>query len=482
MSKFILAIDQGTTSSRVLVIDQETRLKEIFTHDFKQIFKDDQVLQNSEEIYLGLKDILDKAINKYKKENIVAIGITNQRETTVIFDEQGNPLDYAISWQSKHTKEICDTWSVLGYAPLIKETTGLEINPYFSASKMVDLLNKPHIKTHLKTSKAFFGTMDTFILYKLTNGKSFFTDITNASRTMVFDINKKVYCERLLSLFNIPKEMLAEVKSNNDYFGDYLGIPIKAMIGDQQSALFGHLCLSKGTMKVTYGTGAFILMNTGEEVYQSKSGLISTIFYDIDGITNYALEGSIFIAGASVLWLKDQLNVINESYQSEEEALKSNNEMYFVPAFVGLGAPYWDSDVRGAMFGITQEINKADIIKATLNAIAYQVKDVVDVMLKEAKMPLKEVHIDGGVSKNNYLMQFQADLLRCPLVKPVESEITGLGAAFIAGLGTFFPSLNYLKEKQQFQQTYHPLISFKEASKLYEGWKIAVNSARSYKP
>ncbi len=482
MNKYVIAIDQGTTSSRILVVDENTKLVEMFTHDFKQVYSDDKVLQNSEEIFNGLKEILDKAIKKYKKEQIVAIGITNQRETTVIFDENGNPLDYAISWQSKHTKEICDTWNILGYSPLIKDITGLEVNPYFSASKMVYFLKDKDIKKHLETKKAFFGTMDTFILYRLTNGQSYYTDITNASRTMLFDINKKEYCKKLLDLFNIPLEMLPEVKSNNANFGSYQGIPIKAMIGDQQSALFGHLGLTDGTMKVTYGTGAFILMNTGEAVYKSNSGLISTVFYDLNGKTHYALEGSIFIAGASVLWLKDQLNVIAESYQSEEEALKSNNDMYFVPAFVGLGAPYWDSDVRGAMFGITQEVNKADIIKATLNAIAYQVKDVVDVMLKEAKMPLKEVHIDGGVSKNSYLMQFQADLLRCPLIKPKESEITGLGAAFLAGLGSIYPSLDYIKEKQQLLKVYQPIISFKEANKLYEGWKIAVSSARSYKP
>lgn len=482
MNKYVIAIDQGTTSSRILVVDENTKLVEMFTHDFKQVYSDDKVLQNSEEIFNGLKEILDKAIKKYKKEQIVAIGITNQRETTVIFDENGNPLDYAISWQSKHTKEICDTWNILGYSPLIKDITGLEVNPYFSASKMVYFLKDKDIKKHLETKKAFFGTMDTFILYRLTNGQSYYTDITNASRTMLFDINKKEYCKKLLDLLNIPLEMLPEVKSNNANFGSYQGIPIKAMIGDQQSALFGHLGLTDGTMKVTYGTGAFILMNTGEAVYKSNSGLISTVFYDLNGKTHYALEGSIFIAGASVLWLKDQLNVIAESYQSEEEALKSNNDMYFVPAFVGLGAPYWDSDVRGAMFGITQEVNKADIIKATLNAIAYQVKDVVDVMLKEAKMPLKEVHIDGGVSKNSYLMQFQADLLRCPLIKPKESEITGLGAAFLAGLGSIYPSLDYIKEKQQLLKVYQPIISFKEANKLYEGWKIAVSSARSYKP
>ncbi len=482
MSKYVIAIDQGTTSSRVAVLNKNGKIVELYSENFKQIYVKDQVLQDSEQIYLGVKNLLDKAINKYQKENIVAIGITNQRETTVIFDKEGKPLDYAISWQSKHTKEICDTWSVLGYAPLIKSITGLEVNPYFSASKMVYFLNKKEIKEKLLTTKAYFGTMDTFLLYKLTNGKSFYTDITNASRTMVYDINEKEYSNKLLNLFKIPKEMLAPVKSNQADFGYYNDIPIKAMIGDQQSALFGHLGLTTGTMKVTYGTGAFILMNTGSEVYHSNSGLISTVFYELNNKTYYALEGSIFIAGASVLWLKDQLNVIAESYESELEALKSKNEMYFVPAFVGLGAPYWDSDVRGAMFGITQDINKADVIKATLNAIAYQVKDVVDVMLKEAKLPLKEVHIDGGVSKNNYLMQFQADLLRCPLIKPEETEITALGAGYLAGLGSLYPSLDYLIEKQQLLKTFEPIIAFKEASRLYEGWKVAVKSAQSYKP
>lgn len=481
MSKYVISIDQGTTSSRVVVLNKETEIVEIFSHEFKQIFKDDKVLQDSEEIFLGVKDILDKAINKYHKENIQAIGITNQRETTVIFDLEGKPLDYAISWQSKHTKEICDNWKALGFNPLVKDITGLEINPYFSASKMVYLLNKKEIKEYLKNKKALFGTMDTFLLYRLTNGKSYFTDITNASRTMIYNIHKKTYSKRLLELFKIDEQMLPEVKSNKELFGYYNDIPILAMIGDQQSALFGHLALEKAAMKVTYGTGAFILMNTGLKPYKSELGLLSTIFYEMDNKTYYALEGSIFIAGASVLWLKDQLNIISTSSESEELAISSNNTMYFVPAFVGLGAPYWDSDVRGAMFGITQDVNKNDIIKATLNAIAYQVKDVVEVMIKDTKMPLLEVYVDGGVSKNDYLMQFQSELLRCPLIKPTESEVTALGAGFLAGLGNLFPSLDYIKDKRKIFKKYEPKLKYSEVAKLYDGWLNAVNSARTYK-
>lgn len=481
MSKYVISIDQGTTSSRVVVLNKETEIVEIFSHEFKQIFKDDKVLQDSEEIFLGVKDILDKAINKYHKENIQAIGITNQRETTVIFDLEGMPLDYAISWQSKHTKEICDNWKALGFNPLVKDITGLEINPYFSASKMVYLLNKKEIKEYLKNKKALFGTMDTFLLYRLTNGKSYFTDITNASRTMIYNIHKKTYSKRLLELFKIDEQMLPEVKSNKELFGYYNDIPILAMIGDQQSALFGHLALEKAAMKVTYGTGAFILMNTGLKPYKSELGLLSTIFYEMDNKTYYALEGSIFVAGASVLWLKDQLNIISTSSESEELAISSNNTMYFVPAFVGLGAPYWDSEVRGAMFGITQDVNKNDIIKATLNAIAYQVKDVVEVMIKDTKMPLLEVYVDGGVSKNDYLMQFQSELLRCPLIKPTESEVTALGAGFLAGLGNLFPSLDYIKDKRKIFKKYEPKLKYSEVAKLYDGWLNAVNSARTYK-
>lgn len=482
MAKYVLAIDQGTTSSRVIVLNEKAELIDIFSDQFKQIYQGDAVLQNSEEIFLGVKKILDQAIDKYQEENITAIGITNQRETTVIFDEEGKPLDYAISWQSKHTKEICDTWKELGYGPLIRKTTGLEINPYFSASKMVFFLKKANIKKELTRKKAFFGTMDTFLLYRLTGGKSYYTDITNASRTMLFDINKKKYSEKLLTLFKIKSEMLPEVKENIANFGSYRGITIKAMIGDQQSALFGHLALEKGMMKATYGTGAFILMNTGKTVYKSQAGLISTIFYAINGEVYYALEGSIFIAGASVLWLKEQLQLIKKSAESEKEALKSKHDVYFVPAFVGLGAPYWDSEVRGAIFNITQDVNKADIIKATLNAIAYQVKDVVDMMLKDAKMPLKEVHIDGGVSQNNYLMQFQADLLRCPLIKPHETEITALGAAYLAGLNNIFPSIDFLYKSQKITKRYDPKMAFKKSQQLHHGWKLAVESARSYKP
>lgn len=479
--KYIISIDQGTTSSLVAVLDYKTNILETFTHEFKQIISDDKVLQDVNEIYKGLKNILDEAIDKYGKENIVAIGITNQRETTVVFDKLGNPLTYAIGWQSKHTKEICETWQILGYEPYVKKLTGLPINPYFSASKMAYFLQDKKIKDYIDDDNALFGTMDTYLLYKLTNGKSFYTDVTNASRTMLFDIHKGVYDKKLLEHFMIPEKMLAEVKPNIYDFGSYRGIPIKAMIGDQQSALFGHLAFERGSMKATYGTGAFILMNTGNQVYDSKKGLISTIAYQIGDKPTYALEGSIFVAGSSINWLKEQLCLIDETKESEDFANKSKTEIYFVPAFVGLGAPHWDSDVRGAMFGITAEVNKYDIVKATLDAIGYQVKDVVDVMIKESKIPLKKVYIDGGVTNNDYLMQFQADLLRCPLIKPINTEITAIGAGYLAGLGTIYKDLDYLIKHKEIFKEYNPLMPHQEAISSYKGWQKAVKSAQSYK-
>lgn len=479
--KFVIAIDQGTTSSLVAVLDYQTNIVETLTHEFKQIIIEDKVLQDADEIYEGLKKILDTAIKKYGKENIISIGITNQRETTVVFDKLGTPLTYAIGWQSKHTKEICETWQILGYEPYVKKVTGLPINPYFSASKMAYLLNDEKVKSYIADNNALFGTMDTYLLYKLTNTKSFYTDVTNASRTMLFDIHKIKYDEKLLEHFKIPKNMLAEVKPNIYDFGSYQGIPIKAMIGDQQSALFGHLAFERGSMKATYGTGAFILMNTGNQVFDSKKGLISTIAYQINGKPTYALEGSIFVAGSSVNWLKEQLCLIDESKESEDYANKSKTQIYFVPAFVGLGAPYWDSDVRGAMFGITADVNKYDIVKATLDAIAYQVKDVVDVMIKESKIPLKKVFIDGGVTKNNYLMQFQSDLLRCPLTKPVNTEITALGAGYLAGLGTIYKDFEYLIHHKKILKEFNPKMDHNEAISKYKGWQKAVKSAQSYK-
>ncbi len=480
-SKYVLAIDQGTTSSVVAVVNEKAELVEIFCHNFEQIINKDAVLQDAKVIYEGVKEILDAAILKYKPENIVSIGITNQRETTVVFDKKGNPITYAIGWQSKHTKEICDTWKALGYEDYAKKITGLPINPYFSASKMAHLLEDENVLSHVNDDNALFGTMDTFLLYKLTDGKSYYTDVTNASRTLLFDLRKQKYDSKLLNLFNIPLKMLPEVKPNKTVFGYYKNIPITAMIGDQQSALFGHLAFERGTMKVTYGTGAFILMNTGNKVFPSQMGLISTIAFQIDGKPIYALEGSIFVAGSSVKWLKDQLGIIASSKESEKLALQSHKKIYFVPAFVGLGAPYWDTDVRGAMFGITADVNKCDLVKATLNAIAFQVKDVVDVMIKESKIPLEKVYIDGGVSNNGYLMQFQSDLLRCPLIKPENTEITVLGAAFLAGLGTIFPDLEYIKKHQKVKKHYQPKMSFSEATAEYQGWQKAVKSARTYK-
>lgn len=476
---YIFAIDQGTTSSRVLVIDKNANIIRIFQKDFNQIFEGAKVLQDANQVYETVIHCLDKAFEFVGHAKVHSIGITNQRETTVLFDKSGCPIDYAISWQSKHTEDICDSWRQLGYEPYIKKTTGLVINPYFSSSKIRCLLNT-HKDKDLSQFK--FGTMDTYILYRLTEGKSFLTDVTNASRTMLFNIHTLTYDKKILELLDIPVSMLPTVMPSNSIFGYYKGVPITGILGDQQSALFGHLALSPGEMKVTYGTGCFILMNTGSKVHVSKKGLISTIAWQIDDEVTYALEGSIFVAGSSIQWLRDQLQIITTAPESEALAYEAIHNLYFVPAFVGLGAPYWDTDVRGTMFGITADIDKKDIVRATLNAVAYQVKDVVDVMISETEIPLETVGIDGGLSNNNYLMQFQSDLLRCPLKKSATTEVTGLGVAYLSGIKIgFFDSLESIRKTTQVKKLFVPEMALKIAKNYYQGWQKAVRISQLYK-
>lgn len=479
MRKFLFSIDQGTTSSRVLIINEQGQIQQIFQKDFNQLYDGAKVLQDASVVYDTVRWCLDEAFKYAINDEVLAIGITNQRETTVLFDQTGIPLDYAISWQSKHTEEICESWRQLGFEPYIKKSTGLVINPYFSASKIRYLLDK-HKNEDL--TNCYFGTMDTYILYRLTNGKSFKTDVSNASRTMLYNIHQMRYDQKILDLTGIPKHMLPEVCPSNSLFGYYNGVPITGILGDQQSALFGHLALNPGEMKVTYGTGCFILMNTGNKVHMSKKGLISTVAWQIDDEVTYALEGSIFVAGSSVKWLRDQLQVIKTAEESEKLAMDATHDLYFVPAFVGLGAPYWDTDVRGTMFGITADIDKKDIVRATLNAVGYQVKDVVDVMISDTEIPLETVGIDGGLSNNNYLMQFQSDLLRCPLKRIATPEVTGLGVAYLAGLKTgFFPSLEIIAKQAVIKELFIPKMSLKNAKRLYQGWQKAVSISQLYK-
>lgn len=479
MNDYIFSIDQGTTSSRVLIINQNGEIVKIYQKDFNQIYDGAKVLQDANVVYETVKWCLDEAFKFANKDKVHAIGITNQRETTVLFDQNGIPLDYAISWQSKHTEEICESWRQLGYEPYVKKSTGLVINPYFSASKMKYLLQTNQDKD---LSNAKFGTMDTYILYRLTNGKSYKTDVSNASRTMLYNIYELKYDKKFLDLTQIPEHMLPEVCSSDHLFGYYQGVPITGILGDQQAALYGHLALNPGEMKVTYGTGCFILMNTGNKVHISKKGLISTVAWQIGNEVSYALEGSIFVAGSSVKWLRDQLHIIDTAQESEALAYEATHDLYFVPAFVGLGAPYWDTDVRGTMFGITADIDKKDIVKATLNAVGYQVKDVVDVMISDTEIPLETVGIDGGLSNNNYLMQFQSDLLRCPLKRISTAEVTGLGVAYVAGLKVgFFESIESIRKHNQIIRLFTPKMPLKESKRLYQGWQKAVSISQLYK-
>ena len=488
MKKYVLVIDQGTTSSRVLLINKSTKIvySDYIELNINQL-KNGEILQNPKEILTSVNKLLTRTFQNanIKAEEVIAIGITNQRETTVIWDKLTNePISDAISWQAHHTSYITDEWINKGYKEIVKDKTGLLINPYFSASKIKHLLN------NYKGSfnNLMFGTIDTYLLYNLSVERSFKTDISNASRTMLFNINENKWDDELLNLFNIPKNILPSVYSNDHLFGNYKYedtlIPITAMIGDQQSALYGHLCLDKGETKVTYGTGCFILTNTKDELLNSNKGLISTIFYKKEnGPINYAVEGSVFMGGSAIKWMRDKLNLINYAHETEQMAFEStNNNVYVVPAFVGLGAPYWDSDAKGAILGLEANSTKADIMKATLNSIAYQVTDILKIIERDHNINIKSIAVDGGASNNNYLMQFQADLINAEIVQNYESEVTGLGAAFMAGLSVgFWDSVEDIKKLTKIKKVFVPKANINEINDLYKGWLKAVEVIRDFK-
>lgn len=497
MEKYVLAIDQGTTSSRVILFDRNNNIVASSQLEVGIICRESGwVEQNALEIWETVYECLKMVLtsNKINSSDIVSIGITNQRETTIIWDKlTGKPLCPAIVWQSRQSQDICEQWIKKGYKDIIKQKTGLIINPYFSASKIRWLIdNYSEVRDKIKKEEALFGTVDSYLVWKLTEGRVHITDTTNASRTMIFNIVDKKWDEELLTWFDIPKNILPEVKSSSEVYGfasalklidENAHIPIASVIGDQQASLFGQCCFNAGDVKNTYGTGCFMLMNTNENLVVSDSGLLTTIAWTIDGKTEYALEGSVFVGGSAVQWLRDGMRLISKSKEVEESSRdQGSNGVYVVPAFVGLGTPYWDNDARGSVFGLTRATTRENFINATVESIAYQSKDVMEAMKEDAKLDINSLAVDGGASSNNYLMKFQSNILNCKIVRPTCLETTALGAAYLAGLALkFWNSKEDLVRLHQVEQIFMPQMSEEEREKLYNGWKQAIKATIIFK-
>lgn len=493
--KYIMVIDQGTTSTRAILFDNDSQIIGINQKEIEQHFPESGAVEhNPIEIWSSVLSVMtgvlaDKNIDPHA---IAALGITNQRETTVIWDKNtGQPIHNAIVWQSRQTEPYCVQLRADGHDALIREKTGLLIDPYFSATKVQYILD--HVKgarTRAENGELLFGTIDTWLMWKLTEGEVHATDMTNASRTLMYNIHTLEWDKELLEIYNIPEALLPEVKSSSEIYGLiapqlFFGhaLPIAGVAGDQQAALFGQLCLNKGDVKNTYGTGNFILMNTGKTPVKSNNGLITTIACNIDGQVTYSLEGSIFVTGSAVQWLRDGLRFFSDAHMSEEYAMKmtNNNGVYVVPAFTGLGAPYWDSEARGAMFGLTRGTDKAHIIRATLEAIAYQTRDVLDAMVKDAGTEIKSLKVDGGASDNAFLMQFQADILDVSVKRAAINETTALGAAYLAGLAVeYWSSKDALLSSVKVAKTYNSEMNKDIRDELYQGWKKAVKATQGF--
>jgi len=493
--KYILAIDQGTTGSRAYIFDKSCRIVSSAYKEFRQIYpKAGWVEHSPQEIWHSVEFVVKKALSqkKIKPTQIAAIGITNQRETTILWDRKtGRPVHNAIVWQCRRTAKMCEALKKNGYAGLFQKKTGLVIDAYFCGTKIKWLLdNIKGLRSKAQAGRICFGTVDTWLVWKLTGGKSHVTDYTNASRTLMFDIKNKKWDEQLLKILKIPKEILPTVKKSSSLFGKtsknvcglIADIPIAGIAGDQQAALFGQGCFRAGQMKNTYGTGCFLLVNTGKKLIRSKKGLLTTLACDSNGNPSYALEGAIFITGAAVQWLRDEIKVIKKAAETEELAKKVSDTagVYFVPAFVGLGAPYWDSGARGTIVGITRGTNRSHIIRATLEAIAYQVKDIVDIMEGEIGKEMSSLRVDGGACCNNFLMQFQADILKAKIIRPKITETTAKGAAVLAGLAVgFWKTSAQLNKTLTIEKIFFPGMKDIKRKQLYKGWLGAVGKARS---
>lgn len=488
--KYILAIDQGTTSSRAILFDKNGHLLQIAQREVPCLFPHSGWVEaDALTIWVSVTDVINEVLIKsnISINDVATVGLTNQRETTVVWSKKtGLPVYNAIVWQSRQTLDICDALS--DYKDLIHQKTGLLINPYFSASKVRFILdNIQNGQQRAESGELMFGTVDAWIIYKMTMGKVHETDVTNASRTLLFNIKTMKWDEELCSLFNIPLKMLPTVCPSAYDFGalTYLKshVHITGVLGDQQAALFGQTCFELGESKNTYGTGCFLLTNTGNTPVFSQNGLLTTVAWQIGEKVTYALEGSVFIGGAVVQWLRDEMHLINESCDCENVALQSpSGGIYIVPAFTGLGTPYWDDDVHGAVFGLTRSSNRSQFVRASLESIAYQCKDVVEVMQKETKTSIKLLKVDGGATRNHYLMQFQSDILQTEIRLPRCLETTALGIAYMAGLQSgFYANLESIKQIHEFQAVYQPSMNKKEVNQLYKGWKKAIKATRIFK-
>ncbi|MFH1395205.1 MAG: glycerol kinase GlpK [Candidatus Omnitrophota bacterium] len=491
--EYILSIDQGTTGSRAVIYDKKGRRIAASYQEFPQYFpKPGWVEHDPLEIWKSVYDSIQKVLTKIPKAEIIAIGITNQRETTVIWDRNtGKPLYNAIVWQCRRTADRCNKLKRNKKEVfLIRQITGLPVDAYFSATKIEWILKKvPKIAAKVKRGEVCFGTTDSWILWNLTGGKVHATDYTNASRTMLFNIDKLNWDKRLLKKFSIPEGILPQVKKSSGFFGKTIRIgklskdvPITGIAGDQQAALAGQACFNKGNVKNTYGTGSFILLNAGKKRPVSKHGLITTLGCNADGEPIYVIEGAVFIAGAAIQWLRDGLKILSSADKSQKmaEMLSDNEGVYFVPALVGLGAPYWNQNARGTIVGITRGTNKDHFVRAAIEAMCYQTKDVLNAMEKDSGIKIKSLKIDGGAVINNFLCQFQADILGFKVVRPKETETTSLGAAYLAGLAAgYWKDADEIKKHWQEDKVFAPKMSKKDATRFYKGWLEAVKRTSS---
>ena len=489
MEKYVLALDQGTSSSRAIVFDKDGNTKAVSQKEFTQIFpKPGWVEHNPMEIWSSQASVIAEAITSIDINglNIAAIGITNQRETTIVWDaETGEPVYNAIVWQDRRTSEYCDSLKKDGHTDTIRSKTGLIIDAYFSATKIRWILeNVPGARQKAEEGKLRFGTVDTWLIWMLTRGEVHVTDVSNASRTMLFNIHTLAWDEELMNLFNITASMMPQVKSSSEVYGYTKTtlfaheVPIAGIAGDQQAALFGQMCTEPGSVKNTYGTGCFLLMNSGEKPIMSSNNLLTTIAWKIGDKVNYALEGSIFVAGSVVQWLRDGLGVIRSSAEVEALAasVPDNGGVYFVPALTGLGAPHWDQYAKGSIYGLSRGSTAAHIARAALEGIAFQTMDIVNAMQKDAGVTLEELKVDGGASRNNLLMQFQADILGTSVIRPIVTETTALGAAYLAGLAVgYWESIDHIKSQWGVEMEFTPEASQDTVAQLKAGWSEAIS-------
>lgn len=491
MKKYILSLDQGTTSSRAILFDHQGQARFIAQREIQCLYPHPGWVEaDALSIWVSIIDVINEVLIKANitMNEVDSIGLSNQRETTIVWNkETGMPIYHAVIWQSRQSSDICEKYE--SKKEFIHQKTGLLINPYFSASKIRFILDHvPGSQKQAEKGELLFGTIDSWLIYKMTKGKVHATDVSNASRTLLFNINTMMWDKELCDLFNIPLKMLPSVKPSSYNYGIakffHPEITIRGVAGDQQAALFGQTCFDKGESKNTYGTGCFMLLNTGENPIFSHAGLLTTVAWQIGDQVTYALEGSVFVGGAVVQWLRDEVKLIDKASDSEHLALhcEDTEGLYFVPAFVGLGTPYWDDDARGAIVGITRGTNKNQIVRAALEGIAYQCKDVFQVMNRETKCSVKSLRVDGGATANRYLMQFQSDILQIDIMLPVCLETSALGAAYLAGLDSgFYQSISEIKRIHSYQAVFHSQMTKAEIARRYQGWKHAIKAVRTFK-